>query len=108
MHPVRNNQLFQVHYRIASLTVKQQLITPRSDSGVSAQETLRRAHRRDLEPFGTAGEIERRYLRRYLPGQVLYRRTSDPEALAHILVDNQRTDSPRIERWSLPGIDGRP
>jgi uridine kinase len=75
---------------------------------VSAQETLRRAHRRDLELFGTAEQVQRRYLGRYLPGQVLYRLTSDPEALADLLVDNERTGSPRIERWSLPGIEGRP
>lgn len=38
---------------------------------VSAEETVRRVHRRDVELFGSAGELERRYQRRYLPGQVI-------------------------------------
>jgi uridine kinase len=67
---------------------------------VSPEESLRRAHRRDLELFGSAEEVGRRYLRRYLPGQALYRMGADPEALAHILVDNERTGAPRIERWT--------
>ncbi len=75
---------------------------------VSAQETLRRAQRRDLELFGSAGEVQRRYLQRYLPGQALYRQTSDPEALAHILVDNEHADTPRIERWTVPDIARNP
>jgi len=74
---------------------------------VSADETLRRAHRRDLELFGSAEEIERRYRGRYLPGQVLYRQRADPEALAHVLVDNERTGAPRIERWTIPGVVSR-
>jgi uridine kinase len=69
---------------------------------VSAEETVRRVHRRDVELFGSAGELERRYQRRSLPGQVDYRQGSDPEALAHILVDNERTQTPRIERWATP------
>jgi uridine kinase len=75
---------------------------------VSAQETLRRAQRRDLELFGSAGEAQRRPLQRYLPGQALYRQTSDPEALAHILVDNEHADTPRIERWTVPDIARNP
>jgi uridine kinase len=71
---------------------------------VSPQETLRRAHHRDLALFGSAQEIERRYLGRYLPGQALYRQRADPEAIAHILVDNERTDTPRIQRWSVPAV----
>lgn len=70
---------------------------------VSPEETLRRAHRRDLGLFGSAEEIERRYLGRYLPGQALYRQEADPETRAHILVDNEQTDEPRIERWTVPG-----
>lgn len=70
---------------------------------VSPQETLRRAHRRDLQLFGSAEEINRRYLGRYLPGQALYRERADPEGRADILVDNERTDAPRIQRWSVQG-----
>ncbi len=68
---------------------------------VSPQETLRRALRRNIELFGPSEEIERRYLGRYPPGQALYRGREDPEGLAHILVDNERPDAPRIERWSV-------
>jgi uridine kinase len=71
---------------------------------VSPEETLRRAHHRDLRLFGSAQEIERRYVGRYLPGQVLYRQRANPEAIAHIVVDNERTDTPRIERWIVPGV----
>jgi uridine kinase len=61
---------------------------------VSAQETLRRALHRDLELFGSADEVQRRYLLRYLPGHVLYRQSSAPEALAHVLVNNEQPDTP--------------
>ena len=67
-------------------------------------EILRRAQRRDLERFGSAPEVERRYLERYLPGQALYRRRADPEGLANILVDNERPDTPRLERWGVTGV----
>jgi uridine kinase len=71
---------------------------------VSPAETLRRAHGRDLELFGSCEEIERRYLGRYLPGQALYRERADPERLAHILVDNERPGAPRIKRWNVMGL----
>jgi uridine kinase len=71
---------------------------------VSPEETLRRAHHRDLELFGSAEQVERRYLARYLPGQALYRQQADPEAVAHILVDNEHSDAPRIERWAVPDV----
>jgi uridine kinase len=74
---------------------------------VSAQESLRRAHGRDLELFGSPRRLQRGYLRRYLPGQELYRRSCDPEGLADVLVDNERTDMARIERWTVPGGQGR-
>jgi hypothetical protein len=38
---------------------------------------------------------------------VLYRQRADPEALAHVLVDNERTGAPRIERWTIPGVVSR-
>lgn len=66
---------------------------------VSPQETLRRARIRDVDLFGSPEEIERRYLGRYLPGQALYRSEVDPEAVAHVLVDNERADVPTVERW---------
>lgn len=70
---------------------------------VSSGQTLRRAHQRDLELFGSAEDVERRYLVRYLPGQALYRQHAEPEARAHILVDNENVEAPLIERWAIPG-----
>jgi hypothetical protein len=71
---------------------------------VSPEESLRRAHSRDRELFGSAAEIERRYLGRCLPDQALYRERASPGSHAHIVVDNEETDGPRIERWTVPGV----
>jgi uridine kinase len=54
---------------------------------VSPAETLRRALVRDLALFGSAEEVERRYSRRYLPGQELYRRRDDPAGRADAVLD---------------------
>jgi thymidylate kinase len=69
---------------------------------VSPEESLRRARVRDLEVLRSHEQIERRYLGRYLPGQALYRSAADPEAAAHVVVDNERTDVPAVERWAVP------
>ncbi|MFC3500935.1 uridylate kinase [Micromonospora krabiensis] len=73
---------------------------------VSPRETLRRAMVRDTDLFGTHEEVERRYLGRYLPGQALYRSEVDPEAVAHVVVDNDLVDAPTIVRWTMPDIEG--
>jgi uridine kinase len=67
---------------------------------VPPAETLRRAIVRDLELFGSTGEIERRYRHRYLPGQALYRAEADPERAAHVVVDNERPAAPAFTRWT--------
>lgn len=72
---------------------------------VSPQETLRRAIVRDVDLFGSHEEVERRYLGRYLPGQALYRSEVDPEAVAHVVVNNDRVDTPKISRWTVPDIE---
>jgi uridine kinase len=54
---------------------------------VSPAETMRRALVRDLALFGGAGEVRRRYSRRYLPGQDLYRRRDDPAGRADVVPD---------------------
>lgn len=69
---------------------------------ITPEESLRRARIRDLELFGSRAEVDRRYLARYLPGQVLYRDDADPESFAHVIVDNERADAPTVERWRLP------
>lgn len=68
---------------------------------VSAEESLRRALRRDVSLFGSTEEVERRYRARYLPGQALYRQEADPESSADVLVDNEDVAAPRVLRWEL-------
>jgi uridine kinase len=63
------------------------------------EESLRRAHVRDADLFGSPHEVERRYRARYLPGQALYRTEADPEAVADVLVDNTDPAVPRVLRW---------
>ncbi|MGC5019318.1 uridylate kinase [Micromonospora sp. DT47] len=72
---------------------------------VSPRETLRRAKVRDMNLFGSHEEIERRYLGRYLPGQALYRSEVDPEAIAQVVVDNDRADAPTVKRWMVPVVE---
>lgn len=69
---------------------------------VPPQETVRRALVRDAESFGSGAEVERRYARRYLPGQALYREESSPESFAHVVVDNVDPLNPTVIRWSTP------
>ncbi len=50
--------------------------------------TVQRAEHRDLELFGTASDVRRRYEQRYIPGQELYLSEVQPEKWASIVVDN--------------------
>jgi len=59
---------------------------------------LRRAVARDSALFGSVAETERRYRERYLPGQALYRAEADPEAAAHLVVDNTDPAAPVVLR----------
>ncbi len=74
---------------------------------VSPGESLRRAAARDRDLFDGRGEIVQRYLGRYLPGQVLYRDEVHPESHAHVVVDNERVESPVITRWRIPAYGRR-
>lgn len=69
---------------------------------VAPETTLRRALARDLDLFGSAGETQRRYLGRYLPGQALYRAEAAPEEHAHIVIGNDDPAGPAIIRWLPP------
>lgn len=69
---------------------------------VTPETTLRRALTRDLDLFGTAEEIRRRYLGRYLPGQALYQAEAAPEDTAHIVIGNDDPGNPAIIRWQPP------
>jgi uridine kinase len=61
--------------------------------------SLHRAMRRDLSLFGSEDEVRKRYTRRYLPGQALYRQVADPAARADVLVDNSEPETPSLLRW---------
>jgi uridine kinase len=70
---------------------------------VSPEESLRRALTRDLARMGSADEVRRRYLARYLPGQAIYREEVGPESVADIVIDNERVDAPRVLSWRVSG-----
>lgn len=65
--------------------------------------TLSRAVARDLDQFGTEPAVVRRYERRYLPGQALYRAESDPLNGADIVIDNSDPKEPGVVRWMRAG-----
>ena len=51
-------------------------------------KTLARAAQRDAVLFGSVAEVRRRYEQRYIPGQQLYFAECQPQARAHVVVDN--------------------
>ncbi|GAB3747713.1 nucleoside/nucleotide kinase family protein [Microlunatus parietis] len=65
---------------------------------VPERVTLQRALRRDLDRFGDAAEVERRYRLKYLPGQALYRARHDPLAGADLVIDTAEPHRPKIIR----------
>lgn len=67
---------------------------------VDPAETLRRAHLRDLELFGSAAVIDQRYRERYLPGQALYRAAAQPIEHADIVLD--MTGEPKVLKCPAP------
>lgn len=69
---------------------------------VSPDESLRRGIDRDAELFGSKADAQRRYARRYLPAQTLYRAEADPEHAADVVVDNNEPANPVVLRWSVP------
>jgi uridine kinase len=67
---------------------------------VSFDEALRRARQRDQRLFGSAPDVEDRYLTRYLPGQRLYLRECRPERRADYVLANDHPDRPQlVERY---------
>ena len=60
----------------------------------SFEVTLRRALRRDVQVFGSAVEVERRYRTRYIPGQQLYFAEARPELVADVVVINDDPAAP--------------
>jgi uridine kinase len=70
---------------------------------VPAAESLRRALTRDVDLMGSADEVRRRYLARYLPAQAIYRDEADPESVADIVIDNESVHAPRVLRDASRG-----
>lgn len=69
---------------------------------VSAETTLRRAVVRDGEQLGSDVAVRELYTARYLPAHVLYRSEADPVAAAHVVIDNDDVEAPRVLRWTPP------
>lgn len=65
--------------------------------------TLARAVQRDVQLFGSQDEVRRRYERRYLPGQALYRGEASPLDYADIVLDNTDPTDPIVVRWGDTG-----
>lgn len=61
--------------------------------------TLARAVVRDAEHLGGAEQVRRRYERRYLPSQALYREAASPLDKADFVIDNTDPLRPRVLRW---------
>ncbi|MGZ6267094.1 MAG: uridine kinase [Candidatus Limnocylindrales bacterium] len=59
-------------------------------------ETVRRAKTRDRTIFGSEDEVIRRYAARYVPGQMLYYASEQPQSRADAIVENGDIDKPRL------------
>ncbi|MHB8342036.1 MAG: nucleoside/nucleotide kinase family protein [Mycobacteriales bacterium] len=71
---------------------------------VSEGVTLARASQRDLDLFGSFDALIKKYRRRYLPGQDLYRTDAHPVDTAHIVIDNDDPTAPKIVKWKPPPL----
>jgi uridine kinase len=70
---------------------------------VPEEVTLSRAVVRDIDQFGHALAVQRRYQRRYMPGQTLYRDTASPLQVADVVLDNSDWNDPVVVRWPKEG-----
>lgn len=62
--------------------------------------SIERAVVRDRDLLGSEEDVRRRYERRYLPGQALYRQAAAPLDAADVLVDSTDPRDPRVLRWT--------
>ena len=63
---------------------------------VDFAQVISRAKVRDQYLFGAEEEIENRYRNKYIPGQQMYLRESNPFANASIVIDNNDFNCPKI------------
>jgi uridine kinase len=66
---------------------------------VTENERLRRALNRDATRLGSSHGVVLRYRTRYLPGFALYVHREDPQAIADIIIGNERLGDPQVLRW---------
>ena len=67
---------------------------------ISFDECLARAINRDTPFLGPAEAVERRYRRRYIPGQQLYLEACQPKERADVVIDNNNPADPMLVSWS--------
>jgi uridine kinase len=63
---------------------------------ITFKTALQRALKRDVKRFGNTQEAGKRYQKRYLPGQKLYLKTTNPMQNADIIVNNNDPTNPKI------------
>lgn len=63
---------------------------------VSFSEMLDRAIKRDADHFGSEGEVVRKYMTRYIPGQRSYIEHHRPYDRADVIIDNNDPSSPHL------------
>lgn len=62
----------------------------------SFETTLMRALTRDVELFGSPEVVRERYLRRYIPGEMVYLREARPRDRADVVVENDNPAEPGL------------
>ncbi len=67
---------------------------------ISFEESLTRAINRDSPYLGLAETIEKRYRRRYIPGQQQYLEACQPKERADVVIDNNSPADPKLVSWS--------
>jgi uridine kinase len=65
---------------------------------VDFTHSMARGIQRDATFYGSVEEAERRYLQRYIPGQMLYHQVAQPLDKADILIDNNDLEAPEFIR----------
>lgn len=71
---------------------------------VSFDTVLQRAIERDAELFGSAEEVRRRYVDRYIPGERIYLSSCYPAQRATIVIDNNDFNNKRIIKAPYPRV----
>jgi uridine kinase len=65
---------------------------------IDFEQVILRAKDRDQYLFGSEEEIENRYRNKYIPGQQMYLRESNPFSNASLMIDNNDFNNPKVVR----------